>query len=173
MFWQVLPFVLGKLTAPPTKWVAPQSLIDRLVTLAGKASTAAGHPPPSTEEPEQTVEVPGYDDSGGITGGEQLSPIGPEDYFMPRFIRSIPGGAAGFAQQTPAGQRQMFGGASAGSSARKKRSSTRSSRKSTSRASGSVRKRAGSNGGAKKKARLVKGSAAAKAYMKKIRNMRK
>lgn len=50
------------------------------------------------------------DSTGRVYGGEQKSPIGPEDFLVPRFIRSIPGGAAGFAQQTPAGQRQMFGG---------------------------------------------------------------
>jgi len=42
----------------------------------------------------------------GLTGGLQLTPVGVEDYFVPRFVRSahksIPGGAAGMAQQTPA-----------------------------------------------------------------------
>jgi len=50
-----------------------------------------------------------FDLPGRVYGGLQTSPIGPEDFFVPRFVRSIPGGAAGFAQQTLAGQRQMFG----------------------------------------------------------------
>jgi len=61
------------------------------------------------EEPGGDVGSESEDLVGRVFGGPHMSPIGPEDYFVPRFVRSIPGGAAGFAQQTPAGQRQMFG----------------------------------------------------------------
>lgn len=75
-----------------------------------------------------------------------------------------PGGFAGFAQQVPAVQRKIGGAIrSKGAGGRKKRA-TRTKKKAV-RASGRKR-RSG-------KARLVKGSKAAKAYMAKIRKLRK
>lgn len=108
------------------------------------------------------------DSEGKAYGGLHLSPIGAEDYFVPGFIRSIPGGAAGFAQQTPAGQRQMFGGSSGGG-ARRPRRSRKSARKTRSGvARRTPKKRAAARGN-----RFTKGSAAAKAHMKRLRAMRK
>jgi hypothetical protein len=66
------------------------------------------------------------DGFGKLYGGPHETPIGVEDFFVPRFVRSIPGGAAGFAQQTPAGQRQMFGGTVGGTRSRPRKLSRRS-----------------------------------------------
>lgn len=78
-----------------------------------------------------------------------------------------PGGFAGFAQQTPATQ-AMFqragrvGGQRSAAKRRRKRKTAKAARP-------AARRRVGR----KKKARLVKGSRAAKAYMAKIRRKRK
>jgi len=85
-----------------------------------------------------------------------------------------PGGFAGFAQQTPATQNLFqragrIGGQMTQRRRRKKKNGTakrRTSRRVSSRAPRISRKRNG-------RARLVKGSAAAKAYMAKIRRKRR
>jgi len=77
-----------------------------------------------------------------------------------------------WAQQTPAVQtmvRQAFGRVAA---PRRKRAS-KSKKAKRARASGAKRRANGSGGRKKKAARLVKGSAAAKRYMAKIRRKRK
>ena len=122
-------------------------------------------PEPDAPDPD----VPDDGDGGfrlGIEGGKQLSPVGEEDFFMPSFVRSIPGGAAGFAQQTPAGMAQMGATASRGGGRRRVKRAKRAKA-----SSGRRRKRAKRAGG--KRARMVKGSAAAKAYMARLRKMRK
>jgi hypothetical protein len=78
-----------------------------------------------------------------------------------------------WAQQTPAALqmiRQALGQKSGGASRTRKRSKARSpkKRKRTARASGAKR-----SAGGRKKARLVKGSAAAKRYMASIRKKRR
>jgi hypothetical protein len=139
-------------------------------------------PPDGTGIPGIDARVP-----FGVEGGLQRSPPGPE-FFMPRIFEVPPGGFAGFAQQTVAGQRQM-----AKPGIRRKAGIVRASvgqrRSSSYRASGGgsrqfaarrkVRLVKGRRGrkaayllrGRKKKAHLVKGSAAAKAFMKRLRNM--
>jgi len=77
-----------------------------------------------------------------------------------------PGGFAGFGQQTPATQ-QMF--ARAGRKGGQRSAAKRRRRKKTSARAAPKRKRARRA----KPARLVKGSAAAKRYMAKIRRKRK
>lgn len=75
-----------------------------------------------------------------------------------------PNGLAGFAQQTPAVQSLYRGRKSGGGGRRRRRA------KATAAAPRRRKKKAA---GARGKARLVKGSAAAKRYMAKIRRMRK
>ncbi len=80
-----------------------------------------------------------------------------------------PGGFAGFAQQTPATQ-ELF--RRAGRLGGQRSAATRRRRKAkTARRSGSARRRR--RAVSAKKGRLVKGSAAAKRYMARIRRMRK
>jgi len=78
-----------------------------------------------------------------------------------------PGGFAGFAQQTAATQ-AMF--QRAGRKGGKKSAVTRRRKKAKTKTAAVRRKRTGTKRG---KARLVKGSRAAKAYMAKIRRKRK
>lgn len=83
-----------------------------------------------------------------------------------------PGGFAGFAQQTAATQQLFQRAGSLGgkrSAAKRRRKATRKTAKTTSRR----RKGAGRVKARKGKARLVKGSAAAKRYMASIRKKRK
>jgi hypothetical protein len=76
-----------------------------------------------------------------------------------------PGGFAGFSQMTQASQRALGSAVSRGNGTRKKRTARKAAR------SGSAKRKRRSAAG--KAARLVKGSAAAKRYMAKIRRMRK
>lgn len=77
-------------------------------------------------------------------------------------MRTVPpGGFAGYAQMTPAGQRMW--GTSAGSGGRRRRSKKKAKAGTKRR-----KKRASKRGG-----KLKKGSAAAKARMAKLRKMRK
>lgn len=79
-----------------------------------------------------------------------------------------PGGFAGFAQQTPATQAMFQRAGRIGGQTTQRRRKRKSAKKKAVRASGRRRtRRAG------KKARLVKGSAAAKRYMASIRRKRK
>ena len=79
-----------------------------------------------------------------------------------------PGGFAGFAQQTAATQELFRRAGRLGGQATQRKRRRKSAKKKAVRASGKRRtRRAG------KKARLVKGSAAAKRYMAKIRRKRK
>ena len=73
-----------------------------------------------------------------------------------------PGGFAGFSQMTQASQRALGSAVRRATGTRKRKKRAKST---------TTRKRAKKSGG--KKARLVKGSAAAKAYMAKIRKKRK
>lgn len=118
--------------------------------------------------------------------GITITPPGVE-FFMPTRFEVPPGGYAGFAQQTVAGQRQQLGlvraarRRSAGGAGTRAGSRTQASGryalirrpgyrklvKRTARAAATRRKR-----GRKTRPRLVKGSAAAKRYMAKIRRMR-
>jgi hypothetical protein len=140
-------------------------------------------PPDGTGIPGIDARVP-----FAVEGGRQLSPPGPE-FFMPRIFEVPPGGFAGFAQQTVAGQRQMAKTAGVRRRAGIVRASVGQRRSKSYRASGGgsrqfaarrkVRLVKGRRGrraaylvrGRKKKAHLVKGSAAAKAFMKRLRNM--
>ena len=129
-------------------------------------------PPPGKEPvglpPEHEGEEDG--DAFSVVGGEQVTPVGAEDFFMPRFVRglhkSIPGGAAGMAQQTPATitrvGRALGARVTGGRRARRSRSNG---------ATRPRRRRAASR--SRRGARLVKGSAAAKRHMAKLRRMRK
>jgi len=87
-----------------------------------------------------------------------------------------PGGFQGFAQQTPAVQ-AMVGRKKARKKRRKKRATrkraTPSSLPGRTRRAPANRRRAARPGTRKKPARLVKGSAAAKRHMAKLRRMRK
>lgn len=84
-------------------------------------------------------------------------------------------GQQGWSQQTPAALQIIRSGLgvarSVSSGKRKRRSATATSKKPKKRASSSTKRKASSAGSKLK--RLVKGSAAAKAYMKKLRNLRK
>lgn len=95
-----------------------------------------------------------------IEGGAQRSPPGPE-FFMPR---SIPGGAFGMAQQVPATVARVRGALGGGGTRRARRSRTVRTN------GGRPRRRRRSSG---KAARFVKGSAAAKAHMARLRKMRR
>lgn len=116
-------------------------------------------------------------------GGRQYSPVGPEDFFMPRFVRDLPvGGYAGFAQQTVAGQLSSMPRSARSSVRRRKarRSSARTRSAGPTRRRRTRRARVARRGVFKRAARrrgglarLKKGSAAAKRYMAKIRKMRK
>lgn len=120
-------------------------------------------PPPTVAPPTITDASTPFFSSGG--GASTFIPI-----LSGGRVRNIivpPGGFAGFAQQTPATQAlfQRAGRKGGLRSARKRRSKAKT--KTTRRKS--VRKRAVRA----KKARLVKGSAAAKRYMASIRRKRK
>lgn len=84
-------------------------------------------------------------------------------------------GQQGWSQQTPAALQIIRSGLgvarSAASGRRRKRSATATSKKPKKRASSSKKQSKSSAGKSLK--RLVKGSAAAKAYMKKLRSLRK
>lgn len=80
-----------------------------------------------------------------------------------------PGGFAGFAQMTQASQRALGGAGTRRSSSTRKRSK-RSRKSSAARSKGPKRRRGPAKRG---KSRLVKGSAAAKQYMAKLRKLRK
>lgn len=82
---------------------------------------------------------------------------------MPSFMP--PNGFAGLAQQTPAVQ-ALYG-------QRGRRSTSRRRKKSAAAAPKRRRRAASKSKGSRKLKRLVKGSAAAKRYMAKIRRMRK
>jgi len=100
-------------------------------------------------------------------GSLHKSPIGPEDYFMPRRFRfEVPvGGFAGFAQQTVAGQRSSMKRAGV----RRRRHGRAATRRPT--RAPHAKKRVSRR--TRKMPRMVKGSAAAKRYMAKLRRMRK
>lgn len=95
-------------------------------------------------------------DARFIEGGAQRSPPGPE-FFMPR---SIPGGAFGMAQQVPATISRVRG-ALGGASGKRKRPARPARQPRTRRVSKS------------RPARLVKGSAAARRHMAKLRAKRR
>lgn len=145
------------------------------VAAEGRNARAGIYDQPAPVAPEQILEPEERSSSVVSSAGQQGSPIGPEDFFMPRFTRSIPGGYAGFAQQTPAGQRQMMGGKGPTTRRRrkKKRAAGSSARRRSARTSAAVRARRKASTTPKRRGRLVKGSAAAKAYMAKIRRKRK
>jgi len=128
-------------------------------------------PPDGTGVPGVDARVP-----FGIEGGAQRSPPGPE-FFMPRLFEVPPGGFAAFAQQTVAGQRQQTkaGFIRAASRRRKKaKSSTRYARSGTGPRYRPKRKRSRKVRRSRSRpARMVKGSSAAKAFMKRLRNMQK
>jgi hypothetical protein len=118
--------------------------------------------------PPKTPSVVGPDASipfayGGGAGSSSVIPL----LIGGRTVRMIipPGGFAGFAQQTPATQAlfQRAGRVGGQRSAAKRRKRKKTAAKKTTR-----RKTRG-----KKRARLVKGSAAAKRYMASIRRKRK
>jgi hypothetical protein len=120
--------------------------------------------PPGHDEDISSRPGPGGESFGPVGfpfGSQQLSPIGEEDFFVPRFVRSIPGGAAGFSQQTPAGQRQMLGGGGAATGRRPRR------RKAAKSSGGKRRRRTGSRRSSRKP------RPGTKAWMKYIRGLRK
>lgn len=80
-----------------------------------------------------------------------------------------PGGFAGLNQQTPATQ-ALFGNAVRSKARRKKRKVSKTTRRKVRRRAANPRKKVARK---KKPARLVKGSAAAKRHMAKLRRMRK
>lgn len=83
-----------------------------------------------------------------------------------------PGGFAGFAQQTPAVQTLLSGRAS-GTVTRRRRKTRRKKKTAARRRPAAKRTRRKTTRRAKKPAYMVKGSAAAKRHMAKLRKMRK
>ena len=130
--------------------------------------------PPPGKEPGAML-PPAEDENGdldfsSVLGGEQITPVGAEDFFMPRFTRglhkSIPGGAAGMAQQAPATLARI--GRSLGTGTAGRRGARRA------RSNGAPRRRARrASPRTRRGARLVKGSPAAKRHMAKLRRMRR
>lgn len=119
-------------------------------------------PPDSAESPPETDAGPPWAVFGTdalVEGGVQRSPPGPE-FFMPK---SIPGGAFGMAQQVPATIARIRPTWATGNRRKVGRPRRR----------GRPRKHAKPRSTGRRKARLVKGSAAAKAHMARLRKMRR
>jgi hypothetical protein len=105
---------------------------------------------------------PGSGGAQGTGGGMRTPHTGRKNVFVP------PGGFAGFAAQSPATQAVLRL-----SGVRAVRSAGRRKKKKRPAAGGTTRKRTRRASTRKGKARLVKGSAAARAYMSKLRKMRR
>jgi hypothetical protein len=105
---------------------------------------------------------PGAGGSLGTGGGMRTPHTGRKNVFVP------PGGFAGFAAQSPATQAVLrLAGIRAVRTSRGRKKKKRSA------ASGTTRKRTRRASTRKGRARLVKGSAAARAHMAKLRKMRR
>lgn len=105
---------------------------------------------------------PGAGGAQGTGGGMRDPHTGRKRFFVP------PGGFAGFSQQSPATQALLRG-----AGGRTVRSPGRRKKKKRTAQRGAPRKRKSSARTRSGRARLVKGSAAAKRYMAKIRKLRK
>lgn len=119
------------------------------------------------------LDEPGYTDEpqreSQVYGGLQLTPVGTEDFFVPRFVAgrhsSIPGGTAGMRQQTDAALTSI---GYAGRSSNPRRATRRPRPAAMARRATARRAPKRSKG-----AHLVAGTTAAKRHMAKLRAMQK
>lgn len=116
-------FYSGRQSTPYLRAIYNQVRAD---VIAARDDFVASQPPPDSETPVTESIPPDFFplEFRPQFGGVQKSPVGEEDFFVPRFVRaahrSIPGGSFGFAAQTPAGQRQLVGGLRTSSGVRRR-----------------------------------------------------